>query len=45
VWAVELPTGTDVPADVRDLTEHGYRVVSTHLVNRLVVFQLQKEGL
>jgi mannosyltransferase len=45
VWAVELPIGTDVPADVQDLTEHGYRVVSTHLVNRLEVFQLQKEGL
>jgi len=45
VWAVELPTGTDVPADIRDLTAHGYRVVSTHLVNRLEVFQLQKDGL
>ncbi len=45
VWAVELPSGTDLPADIQDLTAHGYRVVSTHLVNRLEVFQLQKEGL
>ncbi len=45
VWAVELPTGTDTPEDVEDLTAHGYRVVGTHLVHRLEVFQLQKESL
>ena len=45
VWAIELPTGADMPQDIQDLTAHGYRVVSTHLVNRLEVFQLQREGL
>jgi len=45
VWAIELPTAGDVPRDVQDLTSHGYRVLSTHLVNRLEVFQLVKEGL
>ena len=45
VWAIELPTGADTPQDVVDLTAHGYRVVSTHLVNRIEVFQLQKSGL
>ncbi|HEY4152758.1 MAG TPA: glycosyltransferase family 39 protein [Pseudolysinimonas sp.] len=44
VWAIELPTGDEVPADVEDLTSHGYRVVGTHLVHRLEVYQLQKEG-
>jgi len=44
VWAVELPTGTGIPQDVDDLTAHGYRVVGTHLVNRLEVYQLQKDG-
>jgi len=45
VWAIELPTAGDVPADIQDLTSHGFRVVSTHLVNRLEVFQLVKESL
>jgi len=44
VWAIELPTAGEVPNDIRDLTSHGYRVVSTHLVHRLEVFQLVKEG-
>ena len=44
VWAIELPTGKDTPEDVEDLTAHGYRVVATHLVHRLVVYQLQKEN-
>ncbi|MES1169347.1 MAG: hypothetical protein ABUL47_01520, partial [Leifsonia sp.] len=44
VWAVELPTGTDIPRDVEDLTAQGYRVVGAHLVHRLEVYQLQKEG-
>jgi mannosyltransferase len=44
VWAIELPTAGVVPQDVQDLTSHGYRVVSSHLVNRLEVFQLVKEG-
>ena len=44
VWAIELPTGKDTPQDVEDLTAHGYRVVGTHLVHRLEVYQLQKEN-
>jgi len=43
VWAVELPKGSDIPGDIQDLTAHGYRIVSTQLINRLEVFQLQKE--
>ena len=44
VWAIELPTGKDIPEDVEDLTAHGYRVVGTHLVHRLEVYQLQREN-
>jgi mannosyltransferase len=44
VWAIELPNAGDTPEDVEDLTAHGYAVVSTHLVNRLVVYQLQREN-
>ena len=43
VWAIELPKSGAVPEDVQDLTAHGYRVVSIHLVHRLEVYQLQKE--
>jgi mannosyltransferase len=42
VWALELPVGTEVPEDIVDLTAHGYRVVSSQLVHRIVVYQLQK---
>jgi mannosyltransferase len=42
VWAIELPVGSAVPADVEDLTAHGYRVVGAHLVHRLEVYQLQR---
>lgn len=44
VWALELPNGKEVPADIVDLTAHGYRVVDSHLVNRIVVYELQKES-
>jgi len=44
VWAVELPNSTDIPRDVEDLISVGYRVVGSHLVHRLEVYQLQKEG-
>jgi mannosyltransferase len=44
VWAIELPTGHGTPEDIEDLTAHGYRVVATHLVHRLEVYQLQKEN-
>ena len=44
VWAIELPTGKGTPDDVEDLTAHGYRVVGTHLVHRLEVYQLQREN-
>ncbi|MEO7722414.1 MAG: glycosyltransferase family 39 protein [Pseudolysinimonas sp.] len=44
VWAIELPVGSAIPEDVEYLTAHGYRVVETHLVHRLEVYQLQKEG-
>ena len=44
VWALELPVGTEVPEDIVDLTSHGYRVVSSHLVHHTVIYQLQKES-
>ena len=44
VWAIELPVGSATPEDIEYLTSHGYRVVGSHLVHRLVVYQLQKEG-
>jgi len=44
VWALELPVGNEVPEDIADLTAHGYRVVSSHLVHRIVVYQLHKEN-
>lgn len=44
VWAVELPSGGTTPQDVDYLVAHGYRIVSTHLVHRLEVVQLQKEN-
>jgi mannosyltransferase len=43
VWALELPVGTEVPEDIVDLTSHGYRVVSSHLVHHTVIYQLQEE--
>ena len=44
VWAIELPTGKGTPEDIADLTAHGYRVIGTHLVHRLEVYQLQREN-
>jgi mannosyltransferase len=44
VWALELPVGTEVPEDIADLTSHGYRVVSSHLVHHTEIYQLQKEN-
>src|SRR5664279_438408 len=44
VWAIELPTGKNTPEDIEDLTAHGYRVVGTHLVHRLEIYQLQRSN-
>jgi hypothetical protein len=43
VWAIELPWDGAIPADVADLTAHGYHVVSAHIVHRIEVYRLQKE--
>jgi mannosyltransferase len=45
VWAIELPISGETPLDVQDLTADGYRVVATHLVHRLEVYQLQRGSL
>ncbi|BDZ45802.1 hypothetical protein [Naasia aerilata] len=44
VWAVELPRGRALPADIAALTADGYRVTSAHLVHRDVVYRLQKSS-
>lgn len=45
VWALELAKpGVAVPADIDELTAHGYRVVGSRLIHRITVYRLQKEG-
>ncbi len=42
VWAVELPTGSGVPADISLLNAMGYEVESASRIHRTVVYHLVK---
>ncbi|MBC7589882.1 MAG: hypothetical protein H7226_02405, partial [Salinibacterium sp.] len=43
VWAIELSTGSTIPADVSFLEEHGYELDSTTLIHRTTIYHLFKE--
>lgn len=43
VWAVELTTSTDRPADIALLEHLGYELESSHLVHRTTVYHLVEE--